>query len=102
MKKPKLLKPRILKPRGGWYGDPLRHSLAARGQKTSANAKIQIKSLDEIIIDELTIARRPLSTKQISKGTGLAWVTVKKCIKELEKENKIKKTESKSRAYWHI
>lgn len=71
----------------GWFGEPYKHSLASRGIKLEGQ---KIGSLEDIIEQDLNKARRPLSIQQISKRTRIAWATVNKHTKVLEKKGIIK------------
>ena len=96
--------------RRGWFGDQLRHSLAARGIKTGRKKKMTkeelkkrvggYESISAMILADLHRARRPLTTKQISDRTGISWITVKTELGRLQEERKISVKREGSRLYW--
>lgn len=98
--------------RRGWFGDQLRHSLAARGVKVGRKRKLtkdEIEkymgghnSFSDAILADLYKARRPLTMKQISERTGISWITVKTEISKLHEERKISPKRKGSRVYWEI
>jgi len=99
--------------RRGWFGDPLRHSLAAKGIKTGRRKKVNreelkrrylggYESLSDLILADLRMARRPLTAKQISERTRISWITVKTELSKLQEERKISVKREGSRSYWEI
>lgn len=54
------------------------------------------------IINMLYVARRPLTTKQISEKAGVAWQTAKDCLLELQKKGYVNKSVQGNRTYWWL
>ena len=75
----------MVKRKRGWFGNPYKHSLAARGERVKGK---KIISIENIILSDMEKARRPLSIQQISRRTKLSWPTVNKHMTFLEKKKK--------------
>ena len=83
----------------GWRGDSLRHSFAARGIEKPQN--MTFNSLEEIILADLQKAQRPMTAREISQRTNIAWDTVMKYLKELEMSKKVRSVKiSETRVCW--
>ena len=85
-------------PNKGWRGDPLGHSFAARGIVKPKN--YPYASLEEIILADLEKAQRPLTAREISKRTNIAWDSVMKYLYQLENKGKIRSLKSNTRTLW--
>jgi len=55
-----------------------------------------------IILNTIIEARRPLTTRQISKITGLSWPTTKKNLLKLFDRGYIEQGALKNRIYWRL
>lgn len=54
------------------------------------------------IINLLYVARRPLTTKQVSDKLGIAWQTAKDNLMSLHEKDYINREEDVNRTYWWL
>ena len=54
------------------------------------------------IINLLYVARRPLTTKQVSEKLGIAWQTAKDSLASLHKKNYVNMEDKGNRIYWWL
>ena len=59
-------------------------------------------SNEKRIINLLYVARRPLTTKQVSEKLGIAWQTAKDNLLCLNKKGYVNRKEESNRTYWWL
>lgn len=64
--------------------------------------KNKFSSNEKRIINLLYVARRPLTTKQVSENLCIAWQTAKDNLSSLNKKNFVVKKEESNRTYWWL
>ena len=57
---------------------------------------------EKTIINTLYKAQRPLTTRQVSEKSGLAWNTVKKWLEKLWNDKYVVRGEKKGAVYWWL
>jgi len=59
-------------------------------------------SNEKRIINTLYVARRPLTTKQVSEKLGVAWQTAKDNLLALYEKSYVNRKEESNRTYWWL
>lgn len=63
-------------------------------------ARSKMNPYAETIYRDVTVAKRPLSTRRVAMRTRTTWTTAKKYLSRLERKGKIEKSVSGNRTYW--
>lgn len=62
----------------------------------------KFKPNEKRIINLLYVARRPLTTKQVSEKLGVAWQTAKDNLMSLYEKGYVNRKEEANRTYWWL